>query len=259
MVVNGGKMSAVGDSVTKFPSSVPVVVGIDELDVVRGNSKVVLADVRWYLDGRNARDAYATGRLPGAVFVDVDRDLARESDDATDGRHPFPSPADFAASMSRLGIGDDTYVVAYDDTGGMTASRFVVMLRMIGHPASLLDGGINAWTAAGRRLDSGRAPQTPRAEFTPSPWPRHRRVTKVDLAGLVHDGPSRLGVVLLDARSTERFLGTAGEAVARLDPRPGHIPGARSAPWNAVVDGSTGELKPVDELRRHFKIGRAHV
>src|SRR5262245_23223615 len=106
---------------------------------------VVVADVRWYLDGRDGRAAYEAGHVPGAVFIDLDRDLAAKAG-PTAGRHPLPSPEAFAAAMSRAGIGDDTAVVAYDDSGGGTAGRLVWMLRVLGHDAALLDGGLLAWT-----------------------------------------------------------------------------------------------------------------
>jgi thiosulfate/3-mercaptopyruvate sulfurtransferase len=105
---------------------------------------VVLADVRWYLDGRSGRAAYDAGHLPGAVFVDVDGDLAgpHGPGPSTAGRHPLPDPAAFAAAMGALGIGDDDIVVAYDDAGGVIAARLVWMLRALARPAALLDGGL---------------------------------------------------------------------------------------------------------------------
>ena len=93
---------------------------------------VVLADVRWYLDGRDGRAAYEERHLPGAVYVSIDTDLSAGAG-GTAGRHPLPTPEHFAAAMSRLGIGDDTPVVAYDDSGGGTAGRLVWMLRVLGH------------------------------------------------------------------------------------------------------------------------------
>src|SRR4051794_41295171 len=88
---------------------------------VRGHrDEVVLADVRWYLDGRSGRAAYDGGHLPGAVFVDLDRWLAAHGS-PQDGRHPLPAPETFAAGMAGLGIGDDDVVIAYDDAGGTTA------------------------------------------------------------------------------------------------------------------------------------------
>ena len=96
----------------------------------------VLCDVRWYLDGRSGLEAYEAGHLPGAVFVDLDEDLTGPPGPEV-GRHPLPSAAAFARSMGELGIGPDDTVVAYDDSGGMSAGRLVWMLRVLGQPAAL--------------------------------------------------------------------------------------------------------------------------
>ncbi len=209
---------------------------------------VLVADVRWYLDGRDGRAAYEHSHLPGAVWVDLDRHLAAHDRPAVDGRHPLPTPEAFAASMGQIGIGDDTTVIAYDDTGGMTAGRLVVMLRVLGIDAAVLDGGLAAWTDAAEashprsgRVQSGWVEPTPRS-FTPRPWPAGRFAT-ADEAG----DAAAAGRPVLDARSAERFRGE----VALIDARPGHIPGARNAPWNAVLD-DTGRFRSPDELRRHY-------
>lgn len=202
----------------------------------------VLADVRWYLDGRDGRTAYEQGHLPGAVWVDLDGALAAHDRPATEGRHPFPDPVAFAAAMGALGIGDDTVVVAYDDTGGLTAGRLVTMLRMLGHPAAMLDGGLLAWQAAGKPVEVGPgAPPAP-ATFTPAPWPAARLASADDAASLAAGGGP-----VLDARVAERFTGE----MAMIDPRPGHVPGACNAPWSAVLAPS-GRLLPPDALREHF-------
>ncbi len=198
----------------------------------------MLADVRWYLDGRDGRAAYEAGHLPGAVWVDLDHSLAAHGLPATEGRHPFPTPAAFAAAMGALGIGDDTVVVAYDDTGGMTAGRLVVMLRMLGHDAALLDGGLAAWPGP---LATGWVEPAP-TTLTTRPWPAHRLAGADEAAA--HPAS---GGVLIDARAHRRFTGE----LAQVDPRPGHIPGARSAPWDAVL-GPDGRLRPVAELRAHY-------
>ena len=99
--------------------------------------RVVLADVRWYLDGRSGRAAYESGHLPGAVFIDLDRVLAAPPSPAA-GRHPLPDPETFAAGLARLGIADGDTVVAYDDAGGTVAARLVWLLRITGHDAALL-------------------------------------------------------------------------------------------------------------------------
>ena len=131
--------------------------------------EVVLADVRWSLDGRSGRAAYDAGHLPGAVFVDLDRWLAAHAGPDA-GRHPLPEPEVFAEGMAALGIGDDDRVVAYDDAGGVVAARLVWMLRVTGHDAALLDGGTAAWDGP---LEQA-VPERPRAVFTARPWPAER-------------------------------------------------------------------------------------
>jgi len=198
--------------------------------------EVVLADVRWYLDGRSGAAAFEAGHLPGAVFVDLDLWLAAPAD-PRHGRHPLPEPEVFARGMSAAGIGDDATVVAYDDAGGVMAARLVWMLRATGHDAALLDGGIGAVEAR----DSGPVAPVP-AVFTARPWPADRLVGIDDLgAG-----------VLVDARDRDRY---AGE-IEPVDPRPGHIPGARNLPARATV-GSDGRLLPLAEL--HAQVAAAGI
>jgi thiosulfate/3-mercaptopyruvate sulfurtransferase len=194
---------------------------------------VVVCDVRWYLDGRSGRAAYDAGHLPGAVWVDLDRDLAAPPRDA--GRHPLPAPGDFAAAMGALGIGDDDTVVAYDDDGGAIAARLVWMLRATGHAAAVLDGGIGAWDGA-----LSPAPVTrPPARFTARPWPADR------LAGI--DAVAATADVVIDGRAAARYAGAPDD----LDPRAGHIPGARSLPTREHV-GPDGRLPSRDALRERF-------
>jgi thiosulfate/3-mercaptopyruvate sulfurtransferase len=199
---------------------------------------VVLADVRWYLDGRDGHAAFEAGHLPGAVWIDLDHDLAAHDAPATEGRHPFPTPTAFAATMSSHGIGDDSVVVAYDDTGGLTAGRLAVMLRMLGREAAVLNGGLLAWSG---RVQTGPGATPQPAKFTPTPWPADRLASADDAALL-----GSRGGALLDARAYERFTGE----VTIADPRPGHIPGASSAPWAAVL--SDGKVRSAEELRDYY-------
>lgn len=195
--------------------------------------EVVLADVRRDVPGLTAVAAYDSGHLPGAVLVDLERALAGPPS-PEHGRHPLPSPEAFAEGMARAGIGDGDVVVAYDDAGGVVAARLVWMLRVTDHEAALLDGGM--------RPDDPRetGPTVPaRRCFTPRPWP------SAALAAL-EDLPDP-GSVVLDARSAARFAG----APDPLDPRPGHLPGARSLPCLESVDAD-GLLLPDDELRRRL-------
>lgn len=230
------------------PRIAPVVDAADLTALREAGRHVVLADVRWYLDGRNGRAAYEAGHLPGAVFVDLDVHLARHDLPATEGRHPLPTPAAFASSMTLLGVDDDTVVIGYDDTGGMTAGRLVVMLRMLGRDAALLDGGLATWTGpieSGPGTDpaTGAATQTGAPVFTARPWPSDRLAS----VGEVVRAPGDAGVSI-DARSAERFSGQ----VTQIDPRPGHIPGGRNAPWDAVLDTSTRRFLPADDLAAYF-------
>jgi thiosulfate/3-mercaptopyruvate sulfurtransferase len=212
---------------------------VDSAWLVAHRSEVVVADVRWYLDGRSGRAAFEAAHLPGARFVDLDADLSATVKGGPAGRHPLPEPEAFAAAMGALGIGDDTTVVAYDDSGGGTAGRLVWMLRVLGRRAALLDGGLAAMP--GER-EVGSAPTVAPAAFTAKPWPAAALATADELAAHL-----AVGGVALDARSSDRFRGE-NEVV---DARAGHIPGARSAPWTAALDGN-GRFRPAADLRAHF-------
>lgn len=221
----------------------PVIPVVVDHEFLAAHPSAVLADVRWYLDGRDGRAAYEAGHLPGAVWVDLDHHLAAHGSAADEGRHPFPTPDEFASAMTCLGIGDDTVVVAYDDTGGLTAGRLVVMLRMIGRDAAVLDGGTRTWTAP---LDTGWVEPSPSpTPFTVTPWPVDRLASADEIAAVAASRGD--AGVAIDARAAERFTGEA----ASIDPRPGHVPGARNAPWNAVLDPD-GRLRSIDELRAHY-------
>jgi thiosulfate/3-mercaptopyruvate sulfurtransferase len=194
--------------------------------------EAVLADVRWYLDGRSGKLEYRKGHLPGAVFVDLDRWLAAPPT-KEDGRHPLPDPEVFAEGMRSLGIGDDSVVVAYDDDAGAEAGRLVWLLRVTGHQAALLDGGITGWEGELTQ----EVPEPERASFTARPWPAELVVGMDELEG-----------VLVDARLAERYRGE----VEPIDARPGHIPGAVNVSCRANV-GPDGRLLPDDELRARFE------
>ena len=211
---------------------IPPVVGPDWLEA---RADAVLADVRWYLDGRSGRHAYESGHLPGAVFVDLDTCLAGPPSPAA-GRHPLPDPEAFAEAMGRLGIGDHSVVVAYDDAGGTVAARLVWMLRVLGGDAALLDGGIDAYPGRRETAVAGRPP----ARFSPRRWPADA------LAGI--DEVTDPGLVVIDARDPARYRGEHEP----VDPRAGHIPGARSLPCRENLD-SAGRFLPADRLRDRFE------
>lgn len=201
---------------------------------------VVVADTRWYLDGRSGAEAHAAGHIPGAVFVDLDRWLAGPPSAAA-GRHPLPEPEIFAAGMSAAGIADDSLVVAYDDAGGVIAARIVWMLRTLGVEAAVLDGGIGAWQRAhpGQALESGAGDVRP-ASFIARSWPDAALASIDETQRAAADGTA----VVLDARTIDRYRGETEP----VDARAGHIPGAQSLSCrdNVAVDGT---LLSIDTLR----------
>lgn len=220
-------------------TSVPPVVDAAWL---REHPDVVLADVRWSPSastraGADGRAAYRAGHPPGAVFVDLDRDLAAPAT-PEGGRHPLPSPEDFAATMSRLGIGDDDVVVAYDSDVGAIAARLVWMLRATGHAAALLDGGLAAWDGPLTTGDEERPPAT----FTPEPWPVERLADADHLARATDDR----GLLVIDARSGERYRGETEP----IDARAGHVPGAVNLPFAGNVRGD--RFRDAGELRERY-------
>ena len=147
-------------------------ISVDELAERRGDPSIRIADVRWKLGkpGQGRAD-YEEAHIPGAVFVDLDRDLAAAAPGPhpQGGRHPLPDPVAFARRMAELGLGDGDTIVAYDDQGGTVAARLWWMLDDLGFPdARLLDGGLAAWLAAGHPL-TGEASTPPAAVARPDP------------------------------------------------------------------------------------------
>jgi thiosulfate/3-mercaptopyruvate sulfurtransferase len=204
-----------------------------------------VVDVRWYLDpSRRGRDAYLAGHIPGAVFLDVDADLSAPGGGRGEavGRHPWPSPEQVARVMGGAGIGAGVRVVAYDDQAGATASRLWYLLRAHGHDeVAVLDGGLAKWKAEGRPLDTAR-PAPAATVFEPRARPGWV-VTKREMAGLPADA------LVLDARAAERYRGESEP----VDPRAGHIPGARSAPYAGnLTSGPQPVFRAASELRERY-------
>jgi len=186
------------------------------------------------------RAAYERGHLPGAHFLHLDEDLSGRMT-GTNGRHPLPDPADFAARLGHLGIGNDTQVIAYDDAGGMFAARLWWMMRWLGHRrAAVLDGGLVAWCAAGQALTS-KTPSVRPATYSLSLQP-----AVVD-AAFVLDHLRTGDVMLIDARSPDRFRGEN----ETLDPVGGHIPGAKNRFFRDNLIGG-GCFKQASVLREEF-------
>jgi thiosulfate/3-mercaptopyruvate sulfurtransferase len=213
-----------------------VTVLVSATDLLADGGRVVLLDVRWALGDDRGREKYLAGHLPGAVFVDLEIELA-DPPSSADGRHPLPSLQRLQAGARRWGIRDGDAVVAYDATSGLAAARAWWLLRWGGlTDVRLLDGGLDAWVAAGAELETGDVvPEPGNVTLTGRGMP----VLSMDEAALL---PAS-GGVLLDARAGERYRGE----VEPIDPRAGHVPGAVSAPTteNLAPDGrflATAEL-----------------
>jgi thiosulfate/3-mercaptopyruvate sulfurtransferase len=200
---------------------------------------VAVLDVRWYLDGRSGRAAYVAGHVPGAQFLDLDADLSAPPAPEA-GRHPLPSASVVSDALGRLGVGDGDPVIVYDDASGSVAARAWWLLRALGQPVAVLDGGLAAWPG---ELTT-EVPQPSEVTRRPAAWPAGRFLDADDVSP--HLG--RVGAVLLDARATARYE----QGDAAIDPRPGHIPGARSAPWSGNIDPATGRFLPADQLAARF-------
>lgn len=198
----------------------------DLADLVRSSDRVRILDVRWRLDRPDGRAEYLDGHIPGAVFVDLGRELARPGR-PDEGRHPLPAPADLQEAARRWGLDDGDIVVVYDDWNSVSAARAWWLLRESGvAEVSVLDGGLSAWVEAGLPLDAGAV----------DPEPGNVTLTGLAAAVLSADDAAAWPAngVLLDARAPERYRGE----VEPIDPVAGHIPGARNLPAAALLDGS---------------------
>ncbi|MEV6759653.1 sulfurtransferase [Streptomyces sp. NPDC051105] len=218
-----------------------IITATELADDLTGPNPPVLLDVRWQLTTQggaafDGRAEYAAGHLPGAVYVDLDTELAAAPTGR--GRHPLPDLAVFAAAMRRAGVSADRPVVVYDGGPGWAAARAWWLLRWTGHPdVRVLDGGLPSWEGA----LSADAAEPAEGDFEPAPGA---------LELLDADGAAALARagVLLDARAGERYRGEV-EPIDRIG---GHIPGAVSAPTTENV-GPDGRFRSAGELSDRFK------
>ena len=211
-----------------------------ELQPLIGETNVRIVDCRFDLcDPQAGRRAYRDRHIPGAVFADLDEDLAAPVAPDT-GRHPLPVAEAFAETLGRLGISNSSDVVVYDDSGGGLAARAWWLLRWLGHQqVRLLDGGFQRWTAENRPLAAGDE-VVAAASFSPLPHPE-KILTTMDIFRSF-DRIEELN--LIDARDAARFRGE----VEPIDPVPGHVPGSANLPYTVSLrdDGtwkSRGELE----------------
>lgn len=207
-------------------------IGARDLQSSIGNADLRIVDCRFDLGDPGAgRRAYRNGHIRGAVFADLDEDLAAPiSPDS--GRHPLPEVDRFAATLGRLGIGNDTHVVVYDAGNGAVAARAWWMLRWLGHErVRLLDGGFDAWAAVAGPVSEGEE-NAPEQTFLPHPRQESVLTTAELVSNLDRIGDMRL----VDARDAARFVGE----VEPIDPVAGHVPGSVNLPFGAslTADGT---------------------
>ncbi len=204
----------------------------DELASCLGDARLRIIDCRFDLmDPDSGRKGWLDAHVPGAVYADLDKDLAGPIGGDT-GRHPLPAIADAETTFSRLGIDADTRVVAYDDASGAIAARAWWLLRWLGHRrVTVLDGGLQAWRSRGLPLESG-AREAASRDFRATVRPG-RVLTTAEIATNLDLGTDP---VLIDARDPARFRGE----VEPIDTQAGHIPGSRNLPFGDCLrqDGS---------------------
>lgn len=205
----------------------------------------VVLDVRWVLGGPPGRESYLAGHLPGAVYVDLDTELAAAP--GAGGRHPLPAPEDLQRVLRAAGVSSGSSVVVYDAGNGSIAARAWWLLRWAGHrDVAVLDGGFAAWQQEGREVSTE----------VPQPSPGDIEVRPGGMPTVDADGAARLATegALLDARAPERFRGD----VEPVDPRAGHIPGAINAPFTGHLD-SDGRWLPGADLAERFRSLGVHA
>jgi thiosulfate/3-mercaptopyruvate sulfurtransferase len=205
-------------------------------DLAADLDRVTVLDVRYLMGGPPGEEAHRRGHVPGAAYVDLDRDLADPPGDG--GRHPLPHEARFTDAMRRAGVSAGRPVVAYDDWQGRAAARAWWLLRYHGHPdVRVLDGGWSAWVAAGLPVESGEVRTEP-GDFTAA-----------DDKQMPVVGPDEVleVEVLVDARAAERWSG----AVEPVDPVAGRIPGAVNVPTTENLD-TEGRFRSADELQETY-------
>jgi thiosulfate/3-mercaptopyruvate sulfurtransferase len=209
----------------------PLTTAPELADALAGPHPPVVVDVRWALLTGADRAAYDNGHIPGAVFADLDVDLADPPGNGR-GRHPLPSAERFEETLRTWGLRADRTVVVYDASDAMSAARLWWLLRWAGHDAvCVLDGGLAAWVAADLPL-STVAPEVEPGDVVVTPRPE----LVLDAAGAA--ALARTGV-LLDARAEVRYRGDQEP----VDPVAGHIPGAVSMPTADNVD-EHGRFRP---------------
>lgn len=217
------------------------IVTCDWLKDKKREEDIVIVDVRFQLQDPDAgRTAYLEGHIPGAVYLDLNKDLSAKPQ-KHGGSHPLPDVDTFSAKLRHIGVSQDKTVVIYDAHNDMFASRMGWLLYYIGHEnVNLLDGGLDAWIEEGNELTTD-IPTLNEGTFQP-------RVRSNEIVDMNTVKGRDKDALLIDSRSNERYLGKTEPMYKKS----GHIPGATNSFWKGVLR-ENGSWKSADELREHFQ------
>ena len=233
-------------------------ISVEQLKQLQGSgAPLMLFDCSFDLMNPAAgEEQYRKAHIPGAVYADLDTALSDmgvvdpdgthhpHPDAASGGRHPLPSREKFAMWLSSVGFANEMQAVVYDRNGSNYCGRLWWMLKWAGHEAvAVLDGGLQAWQAAGGEVTDRAEPSHFQSNFKLGP-PLRSLITTQD----VQDRLGTSGQTLVDARSGPRFRGE----VEPLDPVAGHIPGALNRPSGENL-GPDGKFKPAAQLKAEFE------
>lgn len=227
-------------------------IDVDSLRLLIGKPGVEVLDCRFDLAAPEAgRQAYRRGHIPGARYLDLNRDLSAPVS-ADSGRHPLPDPQALAARLAQLGVVAGTQAIVYDESNGSFAARAWWLIRWLGNPkVAVLDGGMSAWQRAGGPIECGEA--APARDAAAAPANRAAAPSAVDAAAVLStpeliEALADPRTLLIDARAPERFAGR----VEPIDPVAGHIPGAVNHPFGTNLS-TDGRFLERQELERRWR------
>ena len=216
------------------------IISAKELKEILGKSDLIIIDSSY----PNGKSIYTKEHIEGALFVDLDTDLADiKLDFALGGRHPLPSVTDFIEVLNRLGISNESHVVIYDHNSGAFASRMWWMLRSIGHKnVQVLDGGFSAAVDAGIMIQHGINTPQKRSNYQADQWNWNIQSMRE-----VETALKSTAQMVIDVRGEARYKGKTEP----IDLIAGHIPGAINIPFMDNLD-SEGKYKSAEELKEQY-------
>lgn len=236
-------------------------ISVEQLLALRASGQAhTVFDCSFLLTDPAAGEAmFLESHIAGAVYAHLDKHLSAAKDlvtgkpapgsSASGGRHPLPARETFAAWLGSVGFDNSQQAIVYDRQGANYCGRLWWMLKWAGHEnVAVLDGGLQAWQAAGGAVESGPAPNRSASNYALAP--EKTVLTAIDtVAKQVGKSAGPGGQTIIDARATPRFRGE----VEPLDPVAGHIPGALNRPFNLNI-AADGRFRPAAELRAEFDV-----